>query len=145
MKLLHATTALLSVLLACGALLAATAPAASAHETVGGTESVKPLIKQALPDAPGKQAMMVTVSYAPGQASEAHVHPGSVFAYVAEGEVVSQLEGQPPVTYKTGDAWYEPPHTPHLVSRNASQSKPARLIVWLVTNEGEALKRPYSR
>jgi quercetin dioxygenase-like cupin family protein len=136
MKFKHAMTGLAIALAACGAL---------AHDTASGKESIKPLIKQALPDAPGKQALVLTVSYAPGQASDAHVHPGSVFAYVLEGEVVSQLEGQPPVTYKTGDSWYEPPRTPHLISRNASDSKPAKLLVWLMSNEGEALKQPYPK
>ena len=84
---------------------------------------------------------MAVVSYAPGQASTPHFHSGSVFAYVLEGEVVSQLEGQPPVTYKAGESWYEPPRAPHLVSRNASGTRPAKLLTWRRPGAASALVR----
>ncbi|HZW20844.1 cupin domain-containing protein [Noviherbaspirillum sp.] len=106
-----------------------------------GGEKTVVLQKQGLKDLPGKQARMVTVDYAPGQASIPHVHPGSVFAYVLEGEVVSQLEGGGEVTYRAGESWYEPPEVPHLVSRNASPTRPARLLAVLITGENEQLKR----
>lgn len=113
-----------------------------AHETGAGEEMVTPLQRQRLPDVPGKQAVMAIVSYKPGQASAPHRHSGSVFAYVIEGEVISQLEGQPPVTYKVGQSWYEPPRVPHLVSRNASLKHNAKLLVcWCSTKAG----RPRSR
>lgn len=115
---------------------------AFAHDTGTGKEAVIPLMHQALPDAPGKNVVMATVNYAPGQASDPHVHPGSVFAYVLEGEVTSQLEGQAPVTFKAGDYWYETPKAPHVVSKNASSSKPAKLLVWLLVGDGEQLKLP---
>ncbi|MES2070904.1 MAG: cupin domain-containing protein [Pseudomonadota bacterium] len=135
---------LVAGMLASAALLACiSAPAALAHET--GNATVIQLRKQALPDAPGKNVIMVTVNYAPGQASDPHVHPGSVFAYVLEGEVISQLEGQEPVTYKAGDYWYETPKIGHLVSRNASSTKPAKLLVWLLVGDGEQLKLPISK
>lgn len=62
-----------------------------------GKEKVTVLLKKALPDVPGHNAMMVTVDFLPGQASLPHKHPGSVFAYVLEGSVISQLEGQKPL------------------------------------------------
>jgi quercetin dioxygenase-like cupin family protein len=107
-----------------------------AHEA-GGDERVIPLLHQALPEMAGKTGLLVRVDYAPGQASVAHTHPGSVFAYVLEGEVVSQLEGQQPHTYKAGESWYETPHIKHLVSKNASATKPAKLLVWLVVGDKE--------
>ncbi|WAH60441.1 cupin domain-containing protein [Pseudomonas silvicola] len=117
-------------------------PLAGAHEA--GHDNVEVLQQQALPNAPGKQAMMLTVTYAPGQASAAHSHPGSVMAYVLEGSVVSQLQGQPPVTYKAGQYWYEPAGTVHLVSRNASASQPAKLLVWVLKDAGQAVLEPYA-
>ena len=42
---------------------------------------------------------MLTVSFKPGQVSAPHVHPGSVFVYVLEGTVQTQLEGGPVETY----------------------------------------------
>lgn len=108
-------------------------------------EKVVPLQMQKLPDVPGKQVAMAVVSYEPGQASAPHFHSGSVFAYVLEGEVVSQLEGQPAVTYRAGESWYEPPRAAHLVSRNASDTRPAKLLAWLLIDEGGQIKQPLPR
>ena len=107
-----------------------------------GQEEVTQLQNIRLPDAPGRDGVMVTVSYKPGQVSIPHVHSGSVFAYVLEGEVTSQLQGEAPVTYKAGQSWYEKPGIPHLASRNASQDKPARLLVWLLLEEGRDVLEP---
>lgn len=105
-------------------------------------EKITPLQLQKMPDAPSKQAAMAVVSYKPGQASAAHQHGGTVMAYVLEGSVVSQVKGEPPKTYRAGDSWVEVPHVPHLQSRNASQTRPARLLVWLVMDEGGQIKEP---
>ena len=114
--------------------------AASAHAhgpgTGDGEEKINILEQRALPDAPGKTALVFTVEYAPGQKSIPHVHGGSVVAYVLEGAVVSQLEGEQPVTYSAGQSWYETPGIDHLVSRNASKTNPAKLLVWIL-NEGD--------
>jgi len=124
--------------------LAVVAGAASvAHDA--GEETTTPLQRQKLADVPGKTGMVVLVSYAPGQASKAHVHPGSVFAYVVEGEVVSQLDGQPAITYRAGQSWYEPPRVPHLVSRNASDTMPAKLLAWLIVDDGAPPKEPWPK
>ncbi|MCG8906906.1 MULTISPECIES: cupin domain-containing protein [unclassified Pseudomonas] len=115
---------------------------ALAHEADARSEKITVQQEQKLPDAAGKKGLMITVSYAPGQASGAHVHSGSVFAYVLEGAVISQLEGQKPVTYRAGQSWYEAPNTPHLVSRNASNEKPARLLVWMLLDEKAPVLTP---
>lgn len=136
------------IALACSTVLLLPALPAFAHDPANadsGKETVIPLKRQTLPDVSGKNVIMATVNYAPGQKSDPHVHPGSVFAYVLEGEVISQLEGQPPATYKAGDSWYEPPQAPHVVSKNASATKPAKLLVWLLVGDGEALKQPYKK
>lgn len=109
---------------------------AFAHDGAG-QETRALLLQRALPDLPGKTGIMATVRYAPGQASIAHEHPGSVFAYVLEGAVTSQMEGSAPVTYRAGQSWYEAPHAGHLVSKNASATKPATLLVFLLTGQGE--------
>ncbi|MFV3370783.1 cupin domain-containing protein [Pseudomonas sp. NY15435] len=101
--------------------------------------------EQKLPDAAGKKGLMIMVAYEPGQSSGAHVHSGSVFAYVLEGAVISQLEGQKPVTYQAGQSWYEAPNTPHLVSRNASDKKPAKLLVWMLLDEGAPVLTPLKK
>ena len=105
-------------------------------------DSVSLLMKQPLADMAGKVATMLIVDYAPGAASDPHVHPGSVFAYVLEGAVVTQVEGEQLTTYSKGQSWYESPKKPHLVSRNASVTGPAKLLVLLLSQEGEGLKVP---
>lgn len=115
--------------------------AAAAHRATA-QETIRPVMQQAIPELPGKLVRVVIVSYQPGQASEAHMHPGSVFAYVADGSVTSQLDGQPSHTYHQGEGWYERPGVHHLVSRNASNTKPATLLVWAVSGPREAVKLP---
>lgn len=105
-------------------------------------DSVSVLMKQSLADMTGKVATVLTVDYAPGAASDPHVHPGSVFAYVLEGAVVTQLDGESAMTYTKGQSWYEPPKKPHLVSKNASSREPAKLLVFLLSQEGELTKTP---
>ncbi|BAN25517.1 cupin domain-containing protein [Caballeronia insecticola] len=115
---------------------------ALAHDTAGAEEIVTPVMKQAIPEAAGKNVLMATVFYKPGQASEAHTHPGSIFAYVLEGRVTSQLEGSPAKTYGPGESWYEPPGAHHVVSKNASATKPAKLLVFAIAGDGEPIKQP---
>ena len=113
-----------------------------AQATVSAEDKVSVLMKQGLADMAGKVATVLTVDYAPGAASDAHVHPGSVFAYVLEGSVVSQVEDEKPMTYTKGQSWYELPRKPHLVSKNASQTEPAKLLVFLLSQESELIKAP---
>ena len=126
-------------------LSAVNPPGLWAHEVASGEETTTLLASQLLPDVPGKQWVMAVVSYAPGQSSAPHRHPGSVMAYVLEGEVISQLEGQPPITYRAGQSWYEPPRVPHLVSKNASNSAPAKLLAVLLLDVGAPSKELLSR
>ncbi|MFT0518381.1 cupin domain-containing protein [Pseudomonas faucium] len=136
-------TAHLSLALLLGAGLLAGQPAAWAHGEA--TDQVKVLQEKQPSNAPGKNAVMLTVSYAPGQASPAHQHPGAVMAYVLEGAVVSKLNDEPEKTYKAGEFWYEAPGTVHSVSRNASDKKPAKLLVWSLVDEGKPVTEPLAK
>jgi quercetin dioxygenase-like cupin family protein len=112
------------------------------HAHDAAEEKVAPVMRQSIPEAPGKNVLIATVTYKPGQASAPHMHPGSIFAYVLEGHVVSQLEGAPPKTYGPGDSWYEAPGAHHLVSRNASNTRPAKLLVFAIVGEHDPVKLP---
>ncbi len=109
-----------------------------------GGEKVTQLIKEPLPDAPGRNVMFIRVDYLPGQATKPHEHPGSVIAYVLEGSFISQLEGQEPVLYHQGDYWYEPPCRGHVMAKNASDKLPAKLLVWLLLGDNDPVKLPYA-
>jgi quercetin dioxygenase-like cupin family protein len=93
---------------------------------------------ETLPKGDYRNAAIATVEYAPGGETKKHRHDVAIFAYVLEGAVESQLDGQEIKTYKKGDTWYEPPGTIHAVSRNASSTQPARLLVFAVGEEGKA-------
>ena len=110
-------------------LLGLVAPAASA-------EKVNPLMAQDLAGLAGKEGMMLTVEYEPGASSTKHRHNAHVFVYVLEGSVVMQVESGKPVTLLPGQTFYESPDDIHSVSKNASDSKPAKFLVFIVKDKG---------
>ncbi|MBC3350322.1 MULTISPECIES: cupin domain-containing protein [Pseudomonas] len=112
-----------------------------AHETAP-SEKVNVLQEKMLKNLPGKKTMMLTVDYAPGQSSVAHKHEGTAMAYVLEGAITSQVKGEPARTYKAGEFWYEAAGSEHLVSKNASSTEPAKLLVFMVMGEDEAVLIP---
>ena len=84
----------------------------------------------------GKEGMMLTVVCEPGASSTQHRHNARVFVYVLEGSVVMQVEGGKPVTLLPGQTFYESPDDIHSVSRNASDSKLAKFLVFIVKDKG---------
>jgi len=103
-----------------------------------------PIFQHDLPDTDmhGWAATAVEVAYAPGASSTAHRHPGLTFAYVLEGSVTSKVGEEPEKTYATGEMWMETPGQLHAVSRNASATKPARLLAILLAEKGKSLTTP---
>src|SRR5271166_1904920 len=103
-----------------------------------------PVFQHDLPDLAlqGWSVTTVEVNYAPGGSSTAHRHPGLTFAYVLDGEIVSKVADEPEKTYATGEMWMETPGQLHAVSRNASSTKPARLLAILLTEKGKPLTSP---
>src|SRR6266478_4867535 len=96
-------------------------------------------------NVPGKSLVAVEVSYPRGGASAPHRHSDSAFAYasVVSGQIASQVEGQPEHIYRAGECWYETPGAHHLISRNASNTEPAKLLaVFVVDTEDSALTTP---
>ena len=85
---------------------------------------------------------VVEVSYAPGEASAAHRHPGITVAYVLEGEIRSKVGDDPEKTYTAGQTFLETPNQLHAVSRNASTTKPAKLLAVMLTEKGKQLTTP---
>jgi quercetin dioxygenase-like cupin family protein len=115
---------------------------ALAHGGGAGDEVVTPIAQAVLPPQVFKRANALRVDFAPGATSSAHRHPGHVFVVVLSGEVESALDGQPAQRFKAGDAWYESPKQLHRVTRNASESEPASLVAWLLSDGKEALVQP---
>jgi quercetin dioxygenase-like cupin family protein len=96
----------------------------------------KPMMTKVLPDLPGKEGLIETVVLSPGEVVPAHRHNADVFGYVLEGSIVTQLEGHKSQKVHTGEAFYESPGDVHIASRNASETQPARLLVFFVKKVG---------
>jgi quercetin dioxygenase-like cupin family protein len=94
------------------------------------------LMTKNLPDVPGKEGMVETVDFAPGEVSQPHRHNADLFVYVLEGSVITQVKGGSPETVHAGGVFYESPTDVHIVSRNASETKPAKLLVFYVKAKG---------
>jgi quercetin dioxygenase-like cupin family protein len=103
---------------------------------------VTPLISKDLPDFPGKEGRMITVVYPPGASDPIHRHNADAFLYVLEGSVVMQVKGGKETTLTPGQTFYEGPDDVHIVGRNASQTKPAKFVVFLVKDKGAPVLIP---
>jgi quercetin dioxygenase-like cupin family protein len=103
---------------------------------------VTPLFSKDLTDFPGKEGVMITVEYPPGSSDPIHRHNAHAFVYVLEGAVVMQLKGGKEVTLTPGQTFYEGPDDVHVVGRNASQTKPAKFVVFLVKDKGAPILVP---
>ena len=117
------------LLLMSGVATAAQAPKAS-------EPLVTPLLTQALKDYPGKEVLMITVEYPPGGADPVHRHDAHGFIYVLEGSIVMGVEGGKEKTLLPGQTFYEGPEDLHTMGRNASNSRPAKFLVFLLKDQG---------
>ena len=133
MKTGKSIASLAAVFSFCCALLIA--PAARAAE-------VKQLMAKPLPELPGKEAVMLEVSYPPGAKDMAHRHDAHAFVYVLEGTIQMQLKDGPLVTLKAGETFYEGPNDVHVVGRNASDTEAARFVVVLLKRQGAPVLTP---
>jgi len=103
---------------------------------------VTPLLSKDLTDFPGEEGLMITVEYPPGASDPIHRHNAHAFVYVLEGSIVMQVRGGKEVTLTPGQTFYEGPSDVHVVGRNASQTKPAKFVVFLVKDKGAPVLVP---
>ena len=105
-------------------------------------ESITELKSKDLAGSPDKEVLMYTVDFPPGFSSPIHRHDAQVSVYVLEGSVVMQVRGGKEVTLRPGQTFYEDPNDIHVVSRNASSTKPAKFLVFLIHKKGTPLVMP---
>ena len=103
---------------------------------------VTPLMSKVLTENPGKEALMITVEYAPGGSDPVHRHNAQAFVYVLEGPIVMQAKGGKQVTLTPGQTFYEGPDDIHVVGRNASRTEPAKFLVFLIKDKGAPVLVP---
>jgi len=108
--------------------------------TTGALVAHEPKVTQVLSkdlmDIPGKEGLMLTVEYPPGGSDPIHRHNAHAFVYVLEGSVVMQVRGGKETILTPGQTFYEGLDDVHVVGRNASQTKPAKFLVFLVKDKG---------
>ena len=95
-----------------------------------------------LTDLPGKEGLVLFVEYPPGSTDAVHRHNAHGFIYVLEGSIVMQVRGGKEVTLTPGQTFYEGPSDVHVVGRNASQTKPAKFVVFFVKDKGAPVLVP---
>ena len=103
---------------------------------------VTSLMSKDLKEFSGKEGLMITVEYAPGGSDPVHRHDAHGFVYVLEGSIVMQVKGGKEVTLTPGQTFYEGPNDVHVVSRNASNTKPAKFLVFFVKDKGAPVLVP---
>ena len=121
----------------CAALALSMAGVVSAQD--GETQTVTKNFEAGIPNIPGKSLLAVEVEYAPGAASPSHTHATSAFiyAYVISGAIESKVDDGEVRIYRAGESWSEVPGATHFISRNASETEPARLLAVFVLDTGD--------
>ena len=103
---------------------------------------VTELMKKDLPDFAGKEGLMIVVTYPPGSSDPIHRHNADAFVYVLEGNIIMQVRGGKEVTLGPGQTFYEGLKDVHVVGRNASKTKPAKFVVFLMKDKGAPVLVP---
>jgi quercetin dioxygenase-like cupin family protein len=94
------------------------------HPEVG----TQKLIEQALAGEEGKEVVAQTYEFPAGVVLPWHIHPEAhEIAYVIEGTLTFQREGEAPVEMKAGEADYLPPNVVHRGMNKTD--KPVKLFV----------------
>ena len=130
----------LALLLVC--LMSVAAQPKEATKEEPKEAKVTPLSTKDLPDLPGKEGLTLLVEYPPGSTDPIHRHNANAFVYVIEGSIVMQVRGGKEVTLTAGQTFYEGPDDVHVVGRNASQTKPAKFVVFMVKDKGAPIVVP---
>jgi quercetin dioxygenase-like cupin family protein len=130
-------------------LVATSAAIVSAAATYGAMTFVAPsraqtppaptqrveVMTQTLADIPGREVRITLLDLMPGHASPPHRHPNHhVFGYIVDGTYEWKIGDGPVKTFKPGEAFYEPPGVLHAVSRNASATDRAKIVVFMVAD-----------
>ncbi|NTY62763.1 cupin domain-containing protein [Mycolicibacterium sphagni] len=93
-----------------------------------------------IPD--GADVMTVVIEYPPGSAgAPPHRHPsGPAFGYMLEGEMLFELEGQPPRVIRAGEAFWEPGgDVIHYSDANNRDDVKSRFVVTMVCVPGRPM------
>jgi quercetin dioxygenase-like cupin family protein len=91
------------------------------------------------PSGPSYEAVMGVAEIAPGASSGKHRHNGIEVGYVLQGSVIVEHAGEPPATYKAGQA-FENPGGVHN-ARNPGKG-PVKILAVYIVEKGKPLAEP---
>ena len=135
------TTRTLFLAAACAALVLH----AGAARTIAQTGAAAPAVKRTIVlqqdmSIAGREAVMALVELPPGSAEGRHLHNADVYAFVQEGTIVLEHDGQPMATLTAGQAFHIPAGAVHQAI-NTSGSL-ARLAATFIAVKGQPLTVP---
>lgn len=86
----------------------------------------------------GAEARTIRITLPPGDpGAPPHRHPGPIYGYVTEGEILFELEGQEPRVLKAGDALFEPGgDVIHLQGANNLADRRSQIVVTMFALPG---------
>jgi quercetin dioxygenase-like cupin family protein len=93
-------------------------------------------------DVTNQEILVLEVNYEAGNDSPVHRHNAYTVVYVLEGTVNMQVAGGELQTLGPGDVFYETPSDIHSVSRNASDTEPAKILVFFLKEKDAATTEP---
>jgi quercetin dioxygenase-like cupin family protein len=134
-----ATAAALAVLAACTTQAQSPAPAPTAAAPSSGALK-REMVGRADVSVPGREAVVARVEVAPGGKAGRHTHPGDEISYVAEGETLLLIDGQPPRRVKAGESFVIPAGVVH--DAHNDTNKPVKLVGVYVVEKGKPLATP---
>jgi quercetin dioxygenase-like cupin family protein len=109
-------------------------PASSVQGQTGLERKV--LLQQDL-DIPGYETLLVEVTLAPGGREGRHTHPGTLVAYIAQGELTLEREGMPTSTFKAGESGLIKPGQVHEGINNGKT--PIKIFATFIVEKGKPL------
>jgi quercetin dioxygenase-like cupin family protein len=111
---------------------------ASAEEP-GGFKRVE-LKRRDIAAAKTYEAVLGRAELQGGIAAPWHTHPGDEMGYVLQGDVLVEMDGQPPMTMKPGDSFFVPAGTVHH-AKNTGKTE-AKIVSTYIIEKGKPLATP---
>src|ERR1700722_7905074 len=88
----------------------------------------------------GHQAIIASVTIAPGASAGRHTHPGEEISYIIEGEGEVLIDVQPPLPIKAGDGFVVPAGAIH--DAHNTGTVPIKLAAVYYIEKGKPLATP---
>jgi quercetin dioxygenase-like cupin family protein len=102
--------------------------------------TAKPLLHTSVSGEDAKEAVILSIEFAPGSTTGRHTHPGDEYATVLAGSLELRIDGQEPRRVKAGEAYHNARGIVH-ETRNVG-NLPARTIATFIVDKGKPITEP---